>query len=535
MLRHAPKETVHKGWVLVALCLAALVINVDVTIVNVALPSLVRELGATTTNLQWVVDAYTLVFAALILAAGSVSDRVGRKGVLLAGLAVFAAGSLVGSLCTTPGQLIAARAVMGLGAAAMFPATLSLLTNVFTERKERAQAIGLWGATTGVGVATGPIVGGWLLEHFWWGSVFLFMVPLAIVIAAMVAVAVPTSKDPTAPPMDWLGLVLSSIGMGIVVFGIIQAPHWGWGSASTITCIAIGVVILGVFIDVERRMARPMLDVTLFRNPRFTAASGSITIGFFTLAGFTFLITQYFQFVKGYTPLGTGVRLLPVAISIAVAAFAGTKLAVGIGNKAVVAVGLAMFGGTLLWIATNTASTSYLTIVGQMIAGGGGLGLITAPATEAIMGVVPREKAGVGSAVNDATRLFGAALGVAVVGSVAASIYTDRLGATIPSGLPPEAAHAATGSLGGALGAAQSLTQSGLTGAADAVRSAATGAFLDSMAGSLRVAGAIALAGALMAAALLPSRPGRAGAPTAEPPVDPVAIGDDARITLGSR
>ena len=512
----------HKGWVLVALCLAALVINVDVTIVNVALPSLVRELGATTTNLQWVVDAYTLVFAALILAAGSVSDRVGRKGVLLFGLGVFAAGSLLGSLCTTPGQLIAARAVMGFGAAAMFPSTLSLLTNVFTERRERAQAIGLWGATTGVGVATGPIVGGWLLEHFWWGSVFLFMVPLAAAIAVMVAVAVPTSKDPTAPPMDWPGLLLSSAGMGLVVFGIIQAPHWGWSSAGTIACIAAGVVVLAVFIDAERRRDRPMLDVGLFRNLRFTAASGSITIGFFTLAGFTFLITQYFQFVKGYSPLGTGVRLLPVAVSIAVAAFLGTKVAVGIGNKAVVASGLALFGGTLLWIATNSASTSYLTIVGQMIAGGGGLGLITAPATEAIMGVVPREKAGVGSAVNDATRLFGAALGVAVVGSIATSLYTDRLGQTIPAGLPPDAANAAMGSLGGALGVAEGLVHSGLTGSATAVRSAATAAFLHSMTGSLVVAGIIALAGAVMAAVLLPSRPGRASTPDDRPVDDGV-------------
>src|SRR5262249_53694291 len=198
----APERERRKGLILLALCLSALIINIDVTIVNVALPSLVRELGASTTSLQWVVDAYTLVFAALILAAGSLSDRVGRKGILLAGLGVFAAGSLVGSLCNTPGELIAARAVMGLGAAGIFPATLSLIANVFAERKERAKAIGLWGATTGVGVATGPIVGGWLLEEFWWGSVFLFMVPIAVVVAGLVAWVVPTSKDPAAPPLD---------------------------------------------------------------------------------------------------------------------------------------------------------------------------------------------------------------------------------------------------------------------------------------------------------------------------------------------
>src|SRR5437660_4667033 len=268
-------RTAQKRLVLLALCAAALIINVDVTIVNVALPSLVRELGATTTNLQWVVDAYTLVFAALILAAGSLSDRIGRKGTLLAGLAIFALGSFAGSVSTSSGQLIAARAFMGIGAAAIFPSTLSLIANVFTERTERAKAIGLWGATTGVGVAAGPIVGGWLLEHYWWGSVFLFMVPVAAFVAAMIAWAVPTSRDPSAPPIDWRGLILSSAGMATLILSIIQAPNWGWGSGRTLGLIATGVVILAVFVFVENRTARPMLDVSLFRNMRFTAASGS--------------------------------------------------------------------------------------------------------------------------------------------------------------------------------------------------------------------------------------------------------------------
>jgi EmrB/QacA subfamily drug resistance transporter len=500
-------RSTRKGLVLLALCAAALIINIDVTIVNVALPSLVRELGATTTNLQWIVDAYTLVFAALILAAGSLSDRVGRKGILLLGLGVFGVGSLLGALSTNASQLIAARAFMGIGAAGIFPSTLSLIANVFTERAERAKAIGLWGATTGIGVATGPIVGGWLLENFWWGSVFLFMVPLAAAVALGVALYVPSSKDPSVPPIDWYGLVLSSAAMGTLVFGLIQAPEWGWGSTSAVTTFAIGVVLMAAFVEVERRVARPMLDVRLFRNPRFTAASGSITIAFFCLAGFTFLVTQYFQFIKGYSPLGTGVRLLPVASSIAIAAIVGTKLAVRIGNKAVVASGLALWGVALLWISTVSASTSYIEIVGQMILGGGGLGLITAPATEAILGAVPREKAGVGSAVNDATRLFGAALGVAVIGSVAATLYGNRLGTTIPPDVPLQAATAAKGSIGGALVAAQGMQEAGLAGSAQSLTAAAVDAFLHSLAGSLRLAGAIALGGSVMAAALLPSRP----------------------------
>ena len=499
-VRAAPRRRL----VLLALCSAALIINIDVTIVNITLPSLVRQLGASTTALQWVVDAYTLVFAALILAAGSFSDRLGRKGVLLLGLAVFGGASLVGAFGTSPGQLIAARVVMGVGAAAIFPSTLSLIANIFTDRAERAQAIGLWGATTGLGVAAGPIVGGWLLEQFWWGSVFLFMAPVAAIVAALVAWAVPTSKDPSAAPIDWAGLLLSAAGMALLVFGIIQAPNWGWGSASSITTIGGGLAVLALFVNVEGRVARPMLDVGLFRNPRFTAASGSITIGFFTLAGFTFLITQYFQFVKGYTPFGTGLRLLPVATAVAVASVAGTKVAVKVGNKAVVATGLALFGIALWWISTVSASTPYLIIVGQMLVGGGGLGLLTAPATEAILGAVPTEKAGVGSAVNDATRLFGAALGVAVIGSVAASLYANRLRANLPRGLPAHAAQAARASVGGALVAAQSLGRSAL---GQALRLASTNAFVHSLAGACRVAGCVALAGAVMAAALLPARP----------------------------
>jgi EmrB/QacA subfamily drug resistance transporter len=502
------------GLILVALCSAALIINIDVTIVNVTLPSLVRQLGATTTNLQWVIDAYSLVFASLILAAGSLSDRFGRKGILLAGLAVFALGSFAGSFASTPDQLIAARAFMGVGAAAIFPSTLSLIANIFTERAERARAIGLWGATTGVGVAIGPIVGGWLLGHFWWGSVFLFMVPVAAVVGLLIGLAVPTSRDPSTPPLDWRGLLLSTAGMGLIILSIIQAPTWGWVSARTIGFAAVGLAVMAVFVAVELRTARPMLDVGLFQNPRFTAASGSIMIAFFTLAGFTFLVSQYFQFVRGYTPLGTGVRILPVAISIAVAAVVGTKLAVQIGNKAVVATGLFAFGLALFWIsASASVSASYLVLAATMILGGGGLGLITAPATEAIMGVVPKEKAGVGSAVNDATRLFGATLGVAVIGSIAASLYANRLATSLPSGLPPQAVTAAQGSVGGALVAATGLQQAGQVVPGQNLAMDAIDAFLHSFAWSLRVAGVVAFGGALLAAALLPSRPGRETGP----------------------
>jgi EmrB/QacA subfamily drug resistance transporter len=490
----------RKGLVLVALSLAAFVINLDTTIVNVALPTLVRQLGATTTDLQWVVDAYSLVFAAMVLAAGSLGDRLGRKGTLLTGMAVFATASLAGSFCTSVGELVAARAVMGLGAALIFPATLSLISNIFTDRRERAKAIGLWGATTGIGVAMGPIFGGWLLERYWWGSIFVFLVPVAAVIAALIAVAVPTSRDPRTPPLDVPGLLLSTAAMGVLVLGVIQAPDWGWGSEATIATLAGGVVLLAAFLALERRTAHPMLDVGLFRNLRFSAASASVTIAFFALMGFIFLVVQYFQFVQSFSPLGTGVRLLPVAGSVAVSSLLGTRFAVRIGNKAIVGTGLALFCVAFLWIATVSQGTSYGTLAAQMVVLGTGMGLTSAPATEAIMGVVPKDKAGVGSAVNDATRLFGGTLGVAVIGSVAASLYSSRLTSTLPHGLPSGVASTSKGSIGGAIVAAQ---QSGHSGLADI----AVQAFLHSFAGGCLVAAGVAAVGALIAVLLLPSRP----------------------------
>src|SRR6266851_5414837 len=285
-----------KPVILAALLLAAFSVNLDTTLVNVALPSLVRELHASTTQL---------------LTFGSLSDRLGRKGMLLAGLAVFGAASIAGGFTSTPEQLIAARAVMGLGAAMTFPATLSLISNVFTERAERARAIGLWGASAGVAIALGPIVGGWLLEHFSWASIFIAMGPVAAAGVALAAFIVPTSKDTGASRADLPGLILSTGVMALLVFTIIEAPAYGWGSARSVAGFALSAVLLAAFIAWEQRAAHPMLDVRLFRNMRFSAASGAVTVSFFTLFGFIFLMTQYFQFIRGYGPLSTGVHRCP--------------------------------------------------------------------------------------------------------------------------------------------------------------------------------------------------------------------------------
>src|SRR5579862_5612296 len=451
----------RKPLILSSLLLAAFVINLDTTIVNVALPSIVRQLHASDSQLQWVVDAFNLLFAGSVLAAGSLSDRFGRKGMLLAGLTVFGLASLVGGLTDTAGALIAARSVMGIGAAMVFPSTLSLLTNAFTERTERARAIGLWGAIAGMAIALGPIVGGWLLELSDWRSIFFAMVPIAAGAGVLVARSVPTSRDPHAPRTDRAGFALSTATIGLLVYTIIEAPNHGWGSARTLGSFALTAVLGAAFVVWERRTRQPMLDLSLFRNPRFTAASASVAISFFALSGFIFLVTQYFQFLKGYGPLSTGVRLLPVASFVAISSVLGTRLAVRIGTKLVVASGLLLMAGFYVWVTITSATTGYGAIAAQMVVLGTGMGLTSAPATEALMGVVPRSKAAVGSAVNDATRLLGGTLGVAVIGSVYASLYASRLASALPAALPATLARAAHASVGAAFTVASRLAGAG--------------------------------------------------------------------------
>ena len=526
-----------KPLILVALLLAAFLVNLDTTLVNVALPTLVRELHATTTQLQWVVDAFNLVFAALLLTFGSLSDRFGRKGMLLSGLAVFGAASFAGGFTSSPAQLIAARSVMGLGAAMTFPATLSLISNVFTERKERARAIGLWGAIAGVAIAMGPIVGGWLLEHFSWASVFIAMAPVAAIAIVLVAIIVPASKDPDAAGPDVPGLVLSSATMALLVFSIIEAPAYGWTAARSIAGFAGSAVLLAAFIMRERTAAHPMLDVHLFRNMRFSAASGAVTISFFTLFGFIFLITQYFQFVRTYSPLSTGVHLLPVALSVGVGSVAGTQLAVRLGTKLVVTTGAVAMAGFYAWVAVTTSTTlSYGVIAAQMVIYGLGLGLTSAPATESIMGAISRRKAGVGSAVNDSTRLIGGTLGVAVIGSVYASVYGSRLTATLPSGLPGRVTALAHQSVGAAYAAADKIDALGDPALGNALRHASANAFLRGLTIGALVAGGVAAMGAILAVLFLPAQP---SAPADESvdaqPAEPAVAATRTETSVGGR
>ncbi len=515
----------HRPLILFTLCLCAFAVNLDVTLVNVTLPSLVVDLGAGTKDLQWIVDAYTLTFAALVLAAGSLGDRFGRRGTLLVGLLVYALGNGAASLATSTEALIATRAVMGIGAAIIFPTTLSIITNVYTERGERARAIGLWGASTGIAIALGPIVGGALLESFSWPATFVAKVPVAILAISLVVWVVPTSKDPEAPRLDPLGLLLSTAMIGTIVYAIIEAPEVGWGSVETLGVFALGLAFLVGFIAWERRVAQPMLDVRIFRNLRFSAASISVTVSFFALAGFIFLVTQYFQFLKGYGPLETGVRLLPVATMVAISSVIGTQLAVRYGTKFVVGGGLTLLSVAYAWVSTASVETSYLEIAVQMVLLGSGMGLTSAPATESIMGAVSNAKAGIGSAVNDTTRELGGTLGVAVIGSVFVSLYQDAFSSAALKAIPAAALEPARDSIGGALIAAGRLTEGGATQAAASLTQVASDGFFDGMAAGCLVASAVCAVGAIICFAILPAQPQEAPEelPSGEPSVQPAS------------
>jgi len=512
-------RTVRRGWVLAAACLAAFAINLDTTIVNVALPSLTRELHASTRDLQWVVDGYNLAFAALVLAAGALGDRYGRRPALITGLLGFAAASGVGALCGDPGQLIAARVVMGGFAALIYPTTLSVITNAFPDRRERAKAIGVWGGVTGIGVAVGPVTGGLLLAHLSWPAVFVALVPVALIAALAAAVAVPESRDPAAPAVDRAGLALSTSFIALLVYTVIEAPGHGWLAPSTLLGWAGSVALLVGFVSVERRATEPMLDVRLFRDPRFSAASASVTVAFFALFGFIFLITQYFQAVRGYGVLRAGVATLPVAGSIAVSSIIGAQLATRLGTRAVVTTGLLLFGTAFAWIAAASGiSTPYAEVALQMVVMGTGLGLTSTPATESILTVLPAAKAGVGSAVNDATRELGGTLGVAVVGSIYSSLYLSRLGGGAVAQLPAPVAALARSSVGA--GGAVAASVPGAQG--PAVLQQVHAAFLTGLHVGCLVAAGVCWAGAALAGRALPGRTATRAAVAADRARDPV-------------
>ncbi|MEO9224567.1 MAG: MFS transporter [Acidimicrobiales bacterium] len=458
-----PETIYRRRWLtLLVLCLSLMVIGLDNTILNVALPTLAKTsarggLGASSSQLQWMVDSYTIVFAGLLLTAGSLGDRYGRYRGLAIGLTVFGTGSVLSAFATDANVLIGTRALMGIGGAFIMPSTLSILTNVFTNPKERAKAIGVWAGVSAIGIGAGPVIGGALLAHFWWGSVFLVNVPVVLGGLALGYFLVPESRDPSTPKLDPVGAGLSILGLGVLLWAIIEAPTNGWMSTETLLGFVIGAAILGAFLLWELHSTHPMLDVNLFKNPRFSAASGAITLTFLALFGVVFLLTLYLQSVLGYSAIKAGATLVPMSIVMMIAAPSSTIWTNRFGNKVVVAAGMACLTGSMLLMTTYETHSSLLHVIGVTLLLGLGMGNIMAPATDSIMGSLPRAKAGVGSAVNDTTRQVGGAIGVAVMGSVLASIYTSHMtGKLTGHGVPTPFVHPLSESIGKTIGILQS-------------------------------------------------------------------------------
>lgn len=491
----------RRWWSLAVLCLGVLVIGLDNTILNVALPTLVRDLGATASQLQWIVDSYILVFAGLLLTAGSVGDRYGRKKALVAGLVAFGTFSALSSMAGSANQLILTRALMGASGAFLLPTTLSVITNIFPDH-ERGRAIGVWSAAFGIAVPIGPIIGGWLLEHFSWGSIFLVNVPVVIVAVIAILFLVPESRDMTARPLDPIGAVLSIAGLGGLLYAIIEAPNRGWTDSGTLLWFAGSAAVLAAFVLWERRTTYPMFDIGLFKNPRFSAASISVTLVFFGLNGTLFFLTQYLQFVLNYSTLKAGLAVIPVAFAIAITAPSSARLAELIGTKLVVTLGMLIVAGGMGLLATVTTTSGYPIVGATIFVIGLGMGLTMTPATDSIMGSVPKDHAGVGSAVNDTTRQVGGALGVAILGSYLATAYSSSMSSAV-QGLPPALAEQVRNSIGPALAVAQQT--GGVAG--QALAETAKTAFVDGMSGTALLAAGFAVVGALIAFFFLPARP----------------------------
>lgn len=493
-----------RRWLILGvLCFSLLVIVLDNSILNVALPSIVVELKATNSQLQWMVDSYTLVFAGLLLTMGSVGDKYGRRPALQAGFIVFGVGSALSALAGTPNQLIGFRAFMGIGGALIMPATLSIITNVFPS-SERPKAIGVWAATAGVGVALGPLTGGALLEHFYWGSIFLVNIPIVVIGLLAGVFLIPNSKDPHAARLDLVGAALSIAGLSALLYAVIEGPTAGWTATRIVAFFAAAGILLGVFFWWERRVDHPMLDTRFWRNPRFSGASAAIAITFFAMFGSIFLLTQYLQFVLGYSPLGTGLRLLAFAIPMMVISPLSPRVVDRIGTKLTVGLGLVCVAGGLAALGGVGVTTGYVDLAWRMALAATGMALTMSPATESIMGSLPLARAGVGSAVNDTTRQVGGAVGVAVIGSVFSSIYGSQVvsalkGQRVPASIVANAKQ----QLGYALAAAQHLPAQ----AARVFVALAKSSFIDGFHAGLYVGAAASALGIIAVLIWLPAHP----------------------------
>jgi EmrB/QacA subfamily drug resistance transporter len=491
-------------WIaLSALCLSVVIVNVDNTILNVALPTLVRTLHATSSQLQWIVDSYAMALAGMLLVGGSLGDRFGRKRLFVLGLALFLAGSIGAAFSGSVGLVIAFRAVMGAGAALTMPSTLSIINDTFRTPRDRARAISAWAGSSGLGIAIGPVAGGLLLSRFWWGSVFLVNVPIVILAVGGALLLVRDSKNVAADRPDPGGSALSIAGLGLLLWAIIEAPTEGWGSPVVIIVGIASIATLAAFVWWEARCDHPMLKLAFFHDRRFSIAAAAECLGLFGLFGGLFVQTQFLQFKLGYSPLKAGLCILPVAAALVVSSPLAVIAVKHAGAKITAAVGLAAIAGGL-WQASaaSTASATYGDVLPGMLIVGIGAGLLLSTATNSLVGSLPREESGVGSATNGVSIQVGGALGVAVIGSVLATRYQGQMGGALAAhNVPAAIGQEITGSLGGALSVAESI--GGATGAmlADLARAA----FMSGTQTSLAVGAGTAFAGALLTLWLLPS------------------------------
>jgi EmrB/QacA subfamily drug resistance transporter len=495
-------STTHRNrWkILAVLSLSLVVIGLDNTVMNVALPSIQEELGVSGSTLQWIVDAYMLVFAGLLLAAGNLGDRRGRKRALQGGLLIFGLASVGGAFAATGGQLIAARAAMGIGGALIMPSTLSIIMDVFPQ-EERGKATSVWAGMAAVGVGLGPLIGGTLIEFSSWPAVFWINVPVVLAALVLGLRLVPESRDPEPGALDSPGVLLSIAGLGSFVWAVIEAPERGWTDGLVLAAFASALLLGVLFVRRQLHNRDPLLDVKLFKRPGFSLGSLAISSAFFALFGMIFLMTQYLQLVQGRSAIETGLVMLPLAFGLVIGSGLSHKVNLKLGTPrqlfgALIIVAL-VIGSVALWQPDTPVWLVALFFFVLPL----GMGNVMAPGTEAVMSAVPEAKAGVGSAMNDLNRQVAGALGVAVIGSVSSSLYSSKVEAAT-AGLPNEAAHAATDSIGGAAGVAAHLP----AGAGDALAAAAGGAFTDALGLALLVGSGVALAGAVLVRRYLPDR-----------------------------
>ena len=486
-------------WTILAILnLSLILIVASVSSLNLAVPSIQRALNASASELVWINASYALVFAGLLLPAGALGDRYGRKPALIAGLGIFLTSALIATLSNDPGQLIVLRGAMGIGAALTMPATLSIITVIFP-LEERAKAIAIWSGFAGAGGALGIVASGFLLESFWWGSVFFINVPIAALALVLVIAMVPNSKDDEERPLDPIGSALSIGGLISLVYGLIQGPEFGWSDPVVIGAFVASAVLLFAWIRVELAQKDPLLDPRLFRISRFRMGSFTITTAFLAMFGMFFVLTQYLQFVLDYTPLEAALRTLPFAPAMILVAPQGPRVAAAIGAGRTMALGMFISTIGLAAFGFMTTDTPYLPIGITIVIAASGMALVFPAATESIISSLPQNKAGVASAMNDATREVGGAIGIALLGTLLSSGYRSGLGSAA-DGLPADAAEAAEDNVGAALAVAGNLP------GGDALAAAARDAFVDGMQLAMWTGAAVMFVSAVIVFRFFPSR-----------------------------